>query len=145
MTGPVLLEGRQLEDKRFDAEFHGEIKADSRYTSMKTVEQTEFDGRQCYKVHLVRKNGSEETEFYDVQTGLKAGSITSRETQMGMMTATAMVKEYKKFGNLLQATTMHQKVGPVEQVITVESLEYDTVPASSFDLPPAIQALIKKQ
>jgi hypothetical protein len=144
MTGPTLLEGKQLEDKRFDAEFHSELRPDSRYVAMKTVEQTEFDGRQCYKVQLVRKNGSEEVEFYDVETGLKAGGISSRETAMGTMTATAAMKDYKKFGNLLQATTLHQKVGPVEQVITVESLEYDVVPASAFDPPAAIKALIKK-
>jgi hypothetical protein len=144
MTGPTLLEGKQLEDKRFDAEFHSEVKPESRFVSMKTLEQIEFDGRQCYKVQLVRKNGTEEVEFYDVETGLKAGSINSRETAMGKMTATTMLKDYKKFGNLLQATTLQQKVGPVEQVIKLESLEYDAVPASAFDPPAAIKALIKK-
>jgi hypothetical protein len=144
MTGPMLLEGKQLEDRRYEAEFHSELRPDSRYSSMTTVEQTDFDGRQCYKVRLVRKNGSEETEFYDVQTGLKAGSVTSRETPMGTMTATVTVKEYRKFGNLLQAATILQKVGPMDQIIKIDTFEYDAVPASVFDPPLEIKALLKK-
>ena len=32
-------------------------------------------------MQLVRKSGGEDIEFYDVATGLKAGSITTRETR----------------------------------------------------------------
>jgi hypothetical protein len=143
MTGPMLLEGKQLEDRRFDSDFHSELRPDMRYSSMTTLEQTEFDGRPCYKVRLVRKSGGEDTEFYDVKTGLQAGKIFGRETEMGTMTSTVTIKEYRKFGNLLQPTSIRQQVGPVEQVITVESVEYDNVPASMFEPPAAIKALIK--
>jgi hypothetical protein len=143
MTGPMLLEGKQLEDRKFDSDFHSELRSDLRYSSMTTLEQTEFDGRPCYKVKLVRKTGGEDTEFYDVKTGLQAGKIFGRETEMGTMTSTVTIKEYRKFGNLLQPTSIRQQVGPVEQVITVDSIEYDNVPASMFEPPAAIKALIK--
>jgi zinc protease len=143
MTGPMLLEGKQLEERRFDSDFHSELRTEARYASMTTLEQTDFDGRSCYKLLLVRKAGGEETEFYDVQTGLKAGSITTRETQMGVVTSTAVIMEYRKFGNLLQASTVRQQVGPMEQVIKVDSIEYDSVPASVFVPPAGIKALIK--
>jgi hypothetical protein len=143
MTGPTLLEGKQLEDRRFDSEFNSELRSDSRYSSITTLEQTDFDGRPCYKLRLVRKTGSEETEFYDVKTGLQAGKVSSRETQMGLITSTVTIKEYRKFGNLLQAVTIHQQVGPMEQVIKVDSVEYDSVPAAAFEPPAAIKALIK--
>ncbi|MCA1561300.1 MAG: hypothetical protein LC804_13910, partial [Acidobacteria bacterium] len=79
MTGPMLLEGKQLEEKRFDTEFYGELHDDSRYQSMTTMERTDFEGRPCYKIRLVRKSGGEDFEFYDVNTGLKAGRIATRE------------------------------------------------------------------
>jgi hypothetical protein len=143
MTGPMLLEGKQLEEKRFDSEFHGELRGDDRYVSLTTLEQVDFDGRSCYKVRLVRKTGGEDIEFYDVATGLKAGSITSRETQMGTVTGTTIETDYKKFGNLLQPTTVRSQVGGLQQVITITSVAYDTVPASTFELPPGIKALLK--
>ena len=108
MTGAMVLQGKQLEDKKFDSEFYGELHEGSRYQSLKTLERTTFDGRPCYKVSLVRPGGSEDFEFYDVATGLKAGSINTRETQMGSITTTSIEADYRKFGNVLQATTLRQ-------------------------------------
>jgi hypothetical protein len=143
MTGPMLLEGKQLEEKKFDTDFFGELHEDRRYESMTTVERTEFDGRQCYKVRLVRKGGGEDFEFYDVETGLKAGRIATRETPMGTVTGTSTESDYKKFGNLLQPTTVKNTMMGVQQLITITSIEYDNVQSSVFDPPAQIKALIK--
>jgi hypothetical protein len=143
MTGPMLLEGKQLEEKRFDSEFHSELRTDDRYVSLTTLERVDFEGRSCYKVRLVRKTGGEDIEFYDVATGLKAGSITTRETQMGTVTGTTVETDYKKFGNLLQPTTVRSQLGGLQQVITITTVDYDNVPASLFELPPGIKALLK--
>jgi hypothetical protein len=143
MTGPMLQEGKALEQRRLDAEFHGELHPDSRYVSITTEERTEFDGRPCYKVRLVRKIGGEDFEFYDVATGLKAGSITTRETPMGSIKSTSIETDYRQFGNLLHASTLKQQIGPVQQIMTVAAVEYDNVQPAVFDLPPAIRALVK--
>ena len=55
---------------------------------MTTVDKAVFDGRPCYKVSLIRKSGAEDIDFYDVETGLKAGAIGTRESQMGPMNVT---------------------------------------------------------
>jgi hypothetical protein len=143
MTGPMLLEGRQLEDKRFDADYYSELHDDGRYQSMTTVERVDFEGRPCYKVRLVRKNGSEDFEFYDADTGLKAGRVATRETPMGTMTGTTVETDYKKFGNLLLPTTIKNTIMGVQQIITIDTVEYDNVPASAFEPPAEIKALIK--
>ena len=143
MTGPMLIEGKQLEEKRYDADFFGELHDDSRYASMTTVERTDFDGRPCYKVKLVRKNGGEDFEFYDVETGLKAGRIATRETPMGTITGTSVETDYKKFGNLLQPTTVKNTMMGMQQVISIASIEYDTVLPTAFEPPAEIKALIK--
>ena len=143
MTGPMLLEGKQLEEKRFDTDFFGELHDASRYESMTTVERADFDGRQCYKVRLVRKGGGEDFEFYDVETGLKAGRIATRETPMGTVTGTSTEGDYKKFGDLLQPTTVKNTMMGVQQLITLTSIEYDNVSPSVFDPPAQFKALIK--
>lgn len=142
MTGPMLLEGKQLEDKKFDTDFHSDLQ-DGRYESMTTLEQTDFDGRPCYKLRLVRKGGSEDFEFYDVKTGLKAGRIATRETPMGTVTGTSVETDYKKFGSLLVPTTVKNTMMGVQQVITVSTVEFDTVKPSVFEPPAQIEALIK--
>jgi hypothetical protein len=143
MTGPMLLEGKQLVDRKFDSEFFGELHDEGRYVSITTLERTDFEGRPCYKVRFVRKTGTEDIEFYDVATGLKAGSITTRETPMGTVTGTSVESEYRKFGDLLHPTMQRIQMAGIEQVITVTAVEYDNVPPSVFEMPAAIKALIK--
>ncbi len=143
VTGPMLTEGAQLEQKRFDADFFGDLKDPARYQSITTVERAPFDGRECYKVRLVNKAGVEDFEFYDVQTGLKAGGQMSRESPMGPMTSTFTHGEYKKFGKLLHPATQKISTMGVEQILTIDSIEYDTVDQKVFELPDAIKALIK--
>jgi hypothetical protein len=62
---------------------------------------------------------------------------------MGTVTGTTVETDYKKFGNLLQPTTVRSQVGGIQQVITISSIEYDRVPPSVFELPPGIKALLK--
>ena len=143
ITGPMLTQGKELAEKKFDADFYSDLHEDGRYASMKTVEKITFEGRPCYKVSLIRKDGGEDIELYDVETGLKAGAIVTRESQMGPMTVTQVVSDYKKFGGMLLATTMKQTAMGVEQVLTITSVEFDKVSPSMFDLPPSIKALIK--
>lgn len=143
MTGPMLTEGRQLDQKKFDSDFFGDLKDPSRYESITTVERTTFDGRECYKVRLVNEAGMEDVEFYDVETGLKAGGQMSRESPMGAMNSTFTHGDYRKFGKLLHPATQKISTMGVEQILTIESIEYDTVDPKVFDLPDAIKALVK--
>jgi hypothetical protein len=143
MTGPMLQQGKELDEARLDAAFYGELRQDEHYRAIRTVEKTDFEGRPCYKVSLLRRDGVEDFDFYDVETGLKAGSITTRETPMGTVTATSVVSDYRKFANLLQPTKLTNKSMGVEQTITIGSVDFDKVDPSVFELPAPIKALIK--
>jgi hypothetical protein len=142
MTGPVLKTGKELEQTKLDADFYGELRDPKKYT-LTTVGKETFDGRECYKVSVKRADGSEDFDFYDVATGLRAGSINTRETQMGTMTVTNTEGGYKKFGKLPQATVITQKTMGVEQKITFDTVEFDSVSPLVFEPPSAIKALIK--
>lgn len=143
IMGPSLSQGKELEQTRFFSDYFAELHDPARYDSIKTVEKATFDGRACYKISLVRKGGGEDFEFYDVATGLKAGVVGSRETQMGAIVATEMRGEYRKFGNLLQPTSIRQSAMGIEQVVTITTVEYDNVPSTAFEPPAAVKALIK--
>ncbi|MBM3835823.1 MAG: hypothetical protein FJ403_21655 [Verrucomicrobia bacterium] len=144
VTGPIVSEGNELEQKREQALFNSVLHDEKEYQSMETLEMTQFEGRECYKLKLVRPSGREITEFYDTKSGLLVGFITTQESPVGPMTVTATSGEYKKFGDILVATKITQKVGPVEQSITINSVEFNKVPDSAFELPEQIKALAPK-
>lgn len=144
MTGPMLTTGKELEERKFDADFDSDLRDDSRYEYLKTVEKTTFEGRPVYKVALKRKGGAtEDIEYYDVETGLKAGAEATRNTPMGTISVVSIVTDYKKFGDLMHPTTIRQKMMGIEQIMTLSSIEYDTVDPATFEIPAAVKALIK--
>jgi hypothetical protein len=143
VTGPMLAQGKELEEKKFDADFYSDLHEPGRYTTMKTVEKTTFEGRPCYKLSLVRQSGTEDFDYYDVETGLKAGASGTRESPMGPLSVTQVHSDYKKFGDLLLPTTMKQTAMGVQQVLTITAVEFDNVPPSMFEPPAQIKALLK--
>jgi hypothetical protein len=143
MTGPMLKVGKELQQTKLDADFYSELRDPKKYISVKTVEKTTFDGRPCYKVAMSRIDGAEDFDFYDAATGLHAGGINTRESPMGTLTVTSVIGGYKKFGDMLVATTQSQTVMGVEQKITLSSVVFDKVDASVFTPPEPIKALIK--
>ena len=143
-TGPALMEGKQLEQMREQADFDQVLHNEKDFKSMETVGSAQFEGKDCYKLKLVRKSGSEVTEFYETETGLLVGSVGTQESEVGPLVVTNVMSDYKKFGDVLFATRIQQKMGPIEQVMTISSFELNKVPDSVFELPGQIQALIKK-
>jgi hypothetical protein len=152
VTGPMLQQGKELEQARFDADFYSELRDAKNYKSITTVAKTTCPGtrqnpspepRSCYKVSLVHPDGTEDFDFYDTETSLRVASVQTRESPMGQIASTNVSGDYKKFGNLLQPTSLIATVMGVDQKITVAAIEYDAVPASAFEPSPSIKALIK--
>ena len=143
MMGPMLASGDELKQRAQDADFDMALNMASRYTAMKTLEKTTFDGRECYKVSLTRKDGTEDIDYYDVATGLKAGSVNTRKSPMGQITVTTTLSDYKKSGELMQPMTMKQSLQGIDMITTFTTVEYDKVDPAVFELPAQIKALIK--
>lgn len=143
LTGPTLLDGKQLEQRKFDADFFEDLKSSDRYASITTVEKTTFEGRPVYKIRLVKKAGDDDLELYDVETGLKAGAISTRDSPMGPMQTTTAWSDYKKFGSLLQPATTKVSVMSTQMILAITGVEYGTVDPSVFAVPAQIKALIK--
>ncbi|MDQ3071494.1 MAG: hypothetical protein M3R55_17415, partial [Acidobacteriota bacterium] len=143
MMGPSLLTGKQLEQAKFDAVFDGPFYDLSRYTSLTLAGTATFDGRQAYRVDAVAANGDTSAEYFDVATGLHAGSTSTRETAMGPAEVISFMRDYRKVGGTLQAHHLVQRSMGVEQEIRIAKIELDVVSPDTFAMPPAVKALIK--
>ena len=142
-TGPKLLKGRELDETIADADFDAPLHIPERIKELTTLARAQFDGREAYKVKVVLVSGVEQDEYFDAETGLEIGWDARRETQLGVLPTTAILRDYRKFGAIMQPTTLVQKTLFIEQVLHVTSVEYDHVPGDAFAMPPPIRALIK--
>jgi hypothetical protein len=143
LTGPMLLQGKSLEQTKADADFDSSLHSEVRFKSLETIERTTFEGRPAYKIRAVRQTGDEDFEFFDVETGLMLGAMVTRETPMGPVKATHVSSDCKDFGGLKVATKITQRLMGTEQIITITGVEFNIVDQTAFVPPPQIQALVK--
>jgi hypothetical protein len=144
LEGPSLVTDRQLSERADEAWFDAELHKDDYVKEMSVVGRESLDKRDVYRVKVVTVRGNEQFELYDVDNGLQVAVEASRDTPLGIIPSVVLMKEYQKFGAVLMPTKVVQRVLGQEHVFVFTSYEFDSVPASTFDLPPTIKALIKK-
>lgn len=143
IMGPALLDGRQLAQTRFDARFDGPFADLAQFSTLETVGRETFDGRDTWRIRVVVDGIGEAAHFFDVETGLHAGSIMTRETAMGPLEVTSMLRDYRRAGPVLEPHEVVQRMMGVEQIVRFTEIRHDDLPADAFAMPPAIRALVK--
>ena len=59
----------------------------------------------------------------------------------GVVQSVSILRDYRKFGQLLHASTLVQRALGFEQIVTVTSCEYNVVPSVAFEPPAEVKAL----
>jgi zinc protease len=144
-TGPmVVAPGKELVQAKEQALFDAVLHKPEDMKSAETIGDGQFAGKEIYKLKIVRSSGTEVTEFYDKGSGLLIGSALLQQTPLGEMMVTNVVSDYKKFNNILFPTKITQKVGPIEQTLSISKYEFNNVDSAKFELPPEVKALTNK-
>jgi len=141
--GPVVFTGEQAAILAEQADFYASFKDFSRYASVETLDETDFEGKRAYRVRITRKNGEVLTEYYDVATGLSLGGVSSVETPMGKIESTTVFAEYQRFGSLRIASRIIQRNPQFEVILNVKEVKFDTLDEAALAPPDAVKALIK--
>ena len=141
--GPSLVTGKALTERADESWFDAPLHAPDYVREMTVMGREDLDKRPAYRVKVVLRSGTEQMEFFDVETGLQLGIVATRETPLGPMATTTLFQDYRKFGALMYPGKVVQRLLGIEQVVTFATYEFDNVPPTAFDLPAVIKALIK--
>lgn len=145
MQGPRVKDGEEKETALMMARFDSEVNWRAQFPKAETVGTESVDGKECYKVVLTPKVGKPMTRFYDKQTGLLVKSLATLKSAMGEISVESAFDDYRKEGDILMAHKLTNKAMGQQFSITIDKVEYNAdIPASKFDLPDEIQALLKK-
>jgi hypothetical protein len=143
MQGPRLLEGKELDQMREESGFANVLRSSESIRAMETVEKTEMGGQACYKVRVTYKSGRESHDCYSAETGLLVGMNSKQDSPMGSVEVVTLVSDYKEFGGLKSATRLCQQMLGQEQIMTLDTIEYDgAADAAAFEPPAAIKTLL---
>lgn len=141
LTGPMILPESMLEQVATQADFDHALRKPEDYKSMEVLGLEEFAGEPSYKLKLVHRSGFESTEFFSKETGLQKGFIAKQESPFGAVNVTTEITDYEKFGDIHVPSRIIQKVSGMEQIVTIDEMDFNDVPDSKFDLPPEVKTL----
>jgi hypothetical protein len=143
-TGPMVLEGLALDQRRHGADFYVALYPPEMISSLETVAEETFEGTPAYRVRVTTTWGEQYVEFFDKASALQLGSIRTVSTPVGEIEATSIVSDWRTVEGVKTPFRLVQRVAGFETVITFSELTLAPVPDSVFTLPPEIQALVKK-
>jgi len=153
LMGALLLKGTELLQSRVEASWFAALKQGEAYESLRTVGRESFEGKECWKIEVVTRplpgmdaEATRESrtthEYYEIESGLLRGSKSRMESELGTVASTTVFAEYgEKGGRLLATRTIVRQTGQ-EIVLTVDSVELDTLGPEAFLPPPEVQALL---
>lgn len=144
MEGPRVMEGMELAQVKDEAAPESTLRDPKLVESLETVEKTNMNGQDCYKVRVVWKSGRESFDCYSVETGLIVAIQQKSESPMGTLDITVNMNDYKDFGGIKLPSRIVQQMMGAEQVMTITSVDYDGVDPAVFELPAEIKALVNK-
>jgi hypothetical protein len=103
----------------------------NRYAKAAVVGKETFEGAEAWKIEATTKSGRTVTEFFDANTGLRLGTVNM--TPMGPQTA--IYKDYKDFEGKKVATTLIQRNGQGDVILTSQIVTFGVPDAAYFKQP----------
>ncbi len=120
--GEQELEGAMLEEMKESAQIFPELEFETNGTKLELLGIEELDGKEVYKLQVVRPSGKTTTSFFGVKDGLKYREVT----QSPQGTITTSMTNYQTFNGVQMPTNMKQSVGPQSFDIIISSIEINT-------------------
>lgn len=144
MRGARVLEGAELTLLKDQAAFDQDLRRPESFRSAETVEKTSLGGHECYKVKLVWPSGRESFDCYSLSSGLLIARLDSQESDMGRIEAVTLLQDYAEFGGIRVPTRSVIMAMGMEQVITIEKVDFVPPEPALLALPAEIKALLGK-
>ena len=141
--GPRVLSGAEAEQRAMQVDLGYYLRSAETFPTRETVERTEMGGEACYRVRLVTASGSESFDCYSAETGRMVATEMTVETMGGPVNSLTLFRDYQDFGGMMVATRTEQTVMGMQQVLTIDELEFGEPDASLFELPAPIRTLVE--
>lgn len=98
--GVRAASGEQFERNRHGAEFFRFLNFKESYPSMRVLGKEVIESREAYKVGATSKDGSRETLYFDVETGLLIRRYVTFKSALGSIPEVTDFSDYKQVGGV---------------------------------------------
>lgn len=144
IQGTRLLEGKELATIVRESDFMKETDPLKRWDAYATTAEAKFGGFDCWKIEA-SKGDEKAVLWYEKATNLPRGLEMTLETQLGKIPVSTVYLEYKDFNGLKFPVRSEAKQAGQRIVTVFDSIVFDSVDPSSFELPAEVKALLEPE
>ena len=145
LQGPRIKQGQERIEALRDSVFNAVLFWQKLYEKVETVGSETVEGHDCFKLLLTPKDGHSTSEYYDKKTGLLVKTQATRASAMGEVNGEIVYDDYRKDGDMVNPHKLTERFAGQEFQVHVQTAETNVeLPAGIFDVPPEVQALLKK-
>ena len=137
-SGAQVLEGGAAAAAAAQSNFYGPLGYPDIYTSMETIEETEFNGEAAYKLMLVDATGGETKQYFSKESSLLIGQEAMQDGPTGSVEAKVTLSDYKEFGGVLGAMKTSIDAGGMVIENVIETVTHDDVDPASIVPPDSV-------
>ncbi len=106
-----------------------------RYAKAEVQGRESYDGKEAYKLSVTTKSGVEQTEYFDVTSGLRIGTVA----QSAMGAQQVVYRDYKDFEGKKVSTKVIQKTPQGDVVLTITTVTFGAPDAAVFKAPDGVR------
>jgi C-terminal processing protease CtpA/Prc len=136
MTGKQLVTGPGADLIRQQAQFYGPLDLAGAYKETTVTGFSLFDGKQCVELKLVGAGGAESFLYVDPETFYAAGTWMMVQTPVGPVETKTYLRNQRDFSGFITATEIYIDSSVQRQLIKIDKVSFDEIPASEFSPPP---------
>ncbi len=114
---------------------------------VRTEAEERIDGRDCYRVRLVPRDGSPDMiRWYDRSTGLLYRSSVATRTDMGELPVVLTFEEYREIAGVRWPSRIRTTASGQDTIFAADEVKLnEPVDDAVFDVPPEIRELAQKR
>jgi hypothetical protein len=139
-TGWRFFDGAQHADMVFSSDFYADSDYKARYSEIKTVEVTDFNGRDAYKVLTKCADGREQFLFFDIETSLILGAHTVQDEDGRLIPLIVINSDYKEVDGVKYITGQTHRTPGRDIVFLYRVIEPNPKDMPSLELPDELKS-----
>lgn len=142
LDGLEIIEGKELQRWLEQADFYRWEKVDNYAKSIETLELTEWDGAEVYKVRVIDNFDQENIYYFDRNTGLMRGAELMVADLGGFQARTEIYRDYQQYGPVwLPAVTLVEQP-QITRGTSIKSVSFEDIPDTAFELPEKVADML---
>jgi outer membrane lipoprotein-sorting protein len=136
MVGLVDVTGSQLTDMKRGADFYGDVKLKELYPKRTLKGKESVSGHDAYVVELTPSEGSAQTWYFDVDSGLAVRVQSTTETDNGTVDVDTLLSDYREVDGIKFPCNIHQSLGQFDFTIKFDDVKQNVpIDDKIFDKP----------